>query len=63
MDSATASGYEPEYVSEEILKAVIHGKKDLVIAPIVPRIAIWLRSFAPCIYFRVMEKRARKSTE
>lgn len=63
MDSTIASGYRPEYVAEEILKAVIHGKKDLVIAPLVPRVAIFLRSFAPSLYFRVMEKRARKNSE
>lgn len=63
MDSTVASGYKPDYVAEKILCAVADGKKELIISPIVPRLAVLIRTIAPSLYFWVMERRARKSIE
>ncbi|KAJ9588148.1 hypothetical protein L9F63_018473 [Diploptera punctata] len=60
MDSAIASGYTPEYVAEEILKAVIRDKKDIIIAPIVPRIAVLLRE--PCS-MSLFQSHGKKSSQ
>lgn len=62
MDPTTKSGYSPEYVAEEIVKAVALKRKEMVISTMLPKVAIYLRKFAPGLYFYVMEKRAdRKS--
>jgi dehydrogenase/reductase SDR family protein 7B len=58
MDSATANGYKPEYVAEKILSAVVQGKEELIISPIIPRLAILIRTLAPSLYFWIMKKRA-----
>lgn len=61
MDQATEEGYSPEYVADCILKAVLKQKKDIVIAPFVPKCAIYLRVLCPSLYFWIMQKRARKT--
>lgn len=62
MDKTTQSGYTPEYIAERVVKAVMEGKKELMIAPIAPRLAIFLRYFWPTLYFWIMERRAQSST-
>jgi dehydrogenase/reductase SDR family protein 7B len=62
-DSATANGYEPEYVAEKILSAVVQGKQEVIIAPVVPRLAILIRTLAPSLYFWIMETRARNTRD
>lgn len=61
MDETQQSGYSPEYVSQVTVEAIVQKKKDIVIAPIVPKGAIFLRKFLPCLYFYVMAKRAKKT--
>ncbi|PSN41085.1 Dehydrogenase/reductase SDR family protein 7 [Blattella germanica] len=63
MDKNTAEGYKPEYCAEEIVKAIVHYKKELVITPLVPRLARLIRTLAPSLYFRIMAKRALKRSE
>ncbi|KAL3282579.1 hypothetical protein HHI36_005754 [Cryptolaemus montrouzieri] len=60
-DPNTENGYSAEYVSEKILNAVVQKKKEVVIAGVLPRVAIMLRKFLPSVYFYVMSKRATKS--
>jgi dehydrogenase/reductase SDR family protein 7B len=62
MDSAIASGYKPEYVAEKILYAVVQEKKELIISPVIPRLAMLIRTFAPSLYFWIMERRARDTS-
>jgi len=59
MDSATARGYTPEYVSKKILSAIVDGKKELIIAPVFVHLAILIRTLSPSLYFWIMERRAR----
>jgi short-subunit dehydrogenase len=63
MDSAIANGYKPEYVADKILSAVVQGKKELIIAPVMPRLAILIRTLAPSFYFWIMERRAHNGPD
>ncbi|XP_078045594.1 dehydrogenase/reductase SDR family protein 7-like [Augochlora pura] len=61
MDKSTEEGYSAEYVAERILKAIVKDEKDVIIAPFSPKVAIYLRTLCPSLYFWIMHKRARKS--
>ncbi|PNF35180.1 Dehydrogenase/reductase SDR family protein 7-like [Cryptotermes secundus] len=61
-DSATANGYTPEYVAEKILSAVVQCKEEMIISPVVPRLAMLIRTLAPSLYFWIMERRARNTS-
>jgi hypothetical protein len=63
MDGDIAHGYKPEYVAEKILSAVVECKKELIIAPVIPRLAIMIRTLAPSFYFWIMERKARNSSD
>ncbi|XP_066599516.1 dehydrogenase/reductase SDR family protein 7-like [Prorops nasuta] len=60
MDEATEKGYTPEFVADQVLKAVLKKEKDLVVATFTPKVAILLRTVFPSIYFWIMQKRAKK---
>lgn len=63
MDSATANGYKPEYVAEKILSAVVQSKEELIISPAIPRLGILIRTLAPSLYFWMMKRRARNTSD
>jgi len=60
MDASTENGYTPEYVAEQIYKAVRNGSKEVLICSLLPRIAIMLRLLCPRVYFFLMAWRAKK---
>lgn len=60
LDSTTAQGLPPEKVATMILHAVQQNKSEIVPAPLLYRFVICLRALFPNIYFKVMERRARK---
>jgi len=60
MDESNQKGYSAEYVAQETMKAVLKGKKDVLLSPLIPRLAIFLRYLFPGIYFLLMSHRARK---
>ena len=60
LDPSTQSGYSVELVSEEIIRSVVDSRRDLVLAPVLVRIAILMRSIAPGLYRYVMARRAQK---
>lgn len=60
LDPATASGSDPYKISHKILKAVLNDEKDVIIAPLAPKFAYWLRFISPSLYFWIMAKRAQK---
>ncbi|XP_050309378.1 dehydrogenase/reductase SDR family protein 7-like [Anthonomus grandis grandis] len=62
MDKSTESGYSPEYTAEEIVKAVVTKKKEIILCTLLPKIAIFLRRYVPFLYFLVMERRARSAS-
>jgi dehydrogenase/reductase SDR family protein 7B len=63
MDSDTARGYTPEYVSKKMLSAIVDGEKELTVAPVITRLAITIRTLSPSLYFWIMERRARKNSD
>ncbi|XP_004449751.1 dehydrogenase/reductase SDR family member 7B isoform X2 [Dasypus novemcinctus] len=60
MDETTAHGQSPEKVAQEVIAAVGKRKKDVVLADLLPLLAIYLRTLAPGLFFRLMASRARK---
>lgn len=60
MDETTASGMRPEYVAQRILDAVVCRKNEILLAPLVHRLAVYLRNIFPDLYFQIMLTRANK---
>ncbi|KAH9508463.1 Dehydrogenase reductase SDR member 7B [Bulinus truncatus] len=60
VDKNTATGFQPEYVARQILDCVEHRSAELTLAPLYVRMTIGLRALAPCLYFKLMERRAKK---
>jgi len=63
MDEATAKGYSAEYVAERTFRAIMNGEKDVLIAPILPRIALRMRQLLPTLYFFIMARRAASTKD
>lgn len=60
VDKTTASGRDPRDVAQLVLKAVRQRSKDVVVAGLVPNLAIYLRTLWPALFFKIMSSRARK---
>lgn len=60
MDAATAAGADRFKLSQEILHAVLCDAKDVVLAPLAPRLAYYIRFLCPPLYFWIMAQRAKK---
>lgn len=63
MDKTIQEGYSPEYVAKRILTAVLREEKEIMIAPLAPKGATFLRYFMPSVYFKIMERRAKAKSE
>ncbi|XP_055450071.1 dehydrogenase/reductase SDR family member 7B isoform X2 [Psammomys obesus] len=60
LDKNTAQGRSPEEVAQAVLAAVKKKKKDVILADLMPSMAVYLRTLAPGLFFRIMASRARK---
>ncbi|KAM6163753.1 dehydrogenase/reductase SDR family member 7B [Rhynchocyon petersi] len=60
MDKTTAQGKSPAEVAQDVLTALGKKKKDVILADLVPSLAIYLRTLAPGLFFSLMASRARK---
>ena len=60
MDSATASGMNVDYVAQEILLAVTSKRSEVTLAPLIHRLAIYIRNICPSLFFTLMKSRAKK---
>lgn len=60
MDAATETGANPDTMARQIVQAVQRGSPDVVIAPLAPRIAQYIRCLWPSLYFWIMARRAKK---
>ncbi|XP_028691376.2 dehydrogenase/reductase SDR family member 7B isoform X6 [Macaca fascicularis] len=60
MDTTTAQGRSPVEVAHDVLAAVGKKKKDVILADLLPSLAIYLRTLAPGLFFSLMASRARK---
>ena len=59
MDSTTASGMKPTFVAHRILKAVKFKENDIVLAPILHKLVIFIRTCIPSLFFLIMNHRAK----
>ncbi|XP_056391047.1 dehydrogenase/reductase SDR family member 7B [Hyla sarda] len=60
MDKTTEEGRTPEEVAQIVLRAVGERSKDVLVAGLVPTLAVYLRTLAPKIFFSFMAARAKK---
>ncbi|MEE6497829.1 hypothetical protein FKM82_002878 [Ascaphus truei] len=60
MDKNTAEGRTAADVAHIILNAVGERRKEVMVAGVVPTLAVYLRTLAPKIFFTIMAARARK---
>ncbi|KAB0362702.1 hypothetical protein FD754_006858 [Muntiacus muntjak] len=60
MDETTVQGRSPVQVAQDVLAALGKKKKDVVLADLMPSLAVYLRTLAPGLFFRLMASRARK---
>lgn len=60
MDETTAQGRRPMDVARDVLAVVGKKKKDVILADLLPSLAIYLRTLAPGLFFSLMASRARK---
>ncbi|XP_070082729.1 dehydrogenase/reductase SDR family member 7B isoform X6 [Equus przewalskii] len=60
MDEKTAQGRSPVEVARDVLAAVGKRKKDVILADLLPSLAVYLRTLAPGLFFSLMASRARK---
>ncbi|XP_006908527.1 dehydrogenase/reductase SDR family member 7B isoform X1 [Pteropus alecto] len=60
MDKTTAQGRRPMDVARDVLAIVGKKKKDVILADLLPSLAIYLRTLAPGLFFSLMASRARK---
>ena len=62
MDNSTARGMSPETVAKEIVMAVACGKRELVVAKPLHRLAVYVNMLAPGLLDWVLQMRARHQT-
>ncbi|XP_072274978.1 dehydrogenase/reductase SDR family member 7B-like [Pyxicephalus adspersus] len=60
MDKTTAEGRSPEDVAKIVLRAIGERSKDVLVAGLVPTLAVYLRPLSPTIFFALMAARAKK---
>ena len=60
-DETIATGLPVEYAAEQIVRGILLGSNEVVIAPWYHRIVIYLKLLFPTLFFKAMEQRARKT--
>ncbi|XP_066545584.1 dehydrogenase/reductase SDR family member 7B isoform X2 [Amia ocellicauda] len=60
LDKNTAEGRDPRDVADAILKAVGRKKQDVLMAGLLPTVAVYMRTLCPALFFKFMAARARK---
>lgn len=60
MDQTTETGMDPVEAAESILVATASKHTELLLAGVLPRIAILLRLICPWLYFYLMGSRAKR---
>lgn len=60
MDQTTASGMDPTEAAENILVATLSKHTELILAGLLPRLAILMRLLWPSLYFYIMSSRAKR---
>jgi dehydrogenase/reductase SDR family protein 7B len=60
-DDDHRNGFEPNYVARRMIYAILRGDKEVLVAVLLHRLAIWLRFFTPNLFFWAMKLRAKKT--
>lgn len=60
MDKNTAEGMSPADVALAVFSAIGEKKKDVLLAGLLPTLAVYLRTLAPKVFFSLMASRAKK---
>lgn len=60
MDKTIQEGYSTEYVADKVLDAVVRDNREVMVAPLYIKAATLLRYICPTIYFKIMDRRAKK---
>ncbi|XP_042900430.1 dehydrogenase/reductase SDR family protein 7-like isoform X2 [Parasteatoda tepidariorum] len=60
MDKTTATGMDPKEAAESIIIATASKRTELVLAGMLPKLAILIRDLCPLLYFYLMGSRARR---
>lgn len=60
MDPNTAEGADRFKMAKDILYSVLCDSKDVILAPLSPRLAYYIRFLCPPLYFWIMAQRAKK---
>lgn len=60
LDQSTATGRHPKHVAQSLFNAVAVKSKDVIVAGLVPTLAVYLRTLWPALFFKIMASRARK---
>lgn len=53
-DDDHRNGFSSNYVAQEMINAIVNKEKEVLVAILLHRIAIWLRFFFPNIFFSIM---------
>ncbi|KAJ8250979.1 hypothetical protein GJAV_G00215800 [Gymnothorax javanicus] len=59
-DKNTAEGRDPRDVAEAVLRVIGRKQKDVLLAGLLPTLAVYIRTLCPQLFFRLMASRARK---
>ena len=57
---SSSSAYEPDYVAKKIVQAIEYRQAEVIIAPVIQHIMIWLRRFWPQAFFWIMVTRNKR---
>lgn len=60
LDKNTAQGRSAAEVAQDVFDAVGKKKKDVLLTDSLPTMAVYIRTLAPRLFFRIMASRARK---
>ena len=60
MEKELQTGMSADYAANRILKAVMYRQEDVLLGPLVHRLAVYGRILLPAIFFRLMAARAVK---
>jgi len=59
MNETTA--YNLQFIADPTFKAILNGEKEVIIAPLIHKLAIFIRYLMPNTLFYILSRRANKS--
>lgn len=59
-DDDHRQGYDPNYVAQVVIRSILNRDKEVLVAILKHRFAIWLRFFCPNLLAKFLDKMAEK---